>query len=71
MMDFKPDDPAELDQRTADITNVIVFLVWQERYNPNAMWGGIRIKDAVESLARRLGVPVKVMRERVLAVGDD
>ena len=31
--------------------NLVFFLLWAERQDPNQMWGGIQIAEAIDSLA--------------------
>jgi len=37
------------------LLNLLNFLFWMEREHPSAMWGGVRILDALESCRQLLG----------------
>ncbi len=43
--------------------NIVFFLLWAERSNPNMMWGSINISDAIDSLAAVLNVEPHQLRE--------
>ena len=45
--------------------NVVFFLLWMERTNPNQMWGGIELSDAINSLAAIMGCDPKELRELI------
>lgn len=45
--------------------NLVFFLLWAERHDPNQMWGGIRIGDAVDSLAAILEKDPTELRELI------
>lgn len=45
--------------------NLVFFLLWAERDDPKQMWGGIRIADAIDSLAAIAGWDSKQMRELI------
>lgn len=57
------------------VTNIVAFLVWLEKDNPNVMYGARHIRDAVNSMAAIMGVDPVVLRERMLLdepkAGDD
>lgn len=36
---------------TEHLANLVFFLLWAEKHDPNQMWGAIQITDAVDSLA--------------------
>ena len=33
------------------LANLVFFLLWAEKNDPNQMWGGIQIAEAIDSLA--------------------
>lgn len=45
--------------------NVVFFLLWAERQDPNQMWGGIQIRDAVDSMAAIIGKDPEQLRELI------
>lgn len=47
------------------LANLVFFLLWAEQDNPNQMWGGIRIADAIDSLAAIIGRDPKQLRELI------
>lgn len=44
------------------LANLVFFLVWAERSDPNMMWGGIKISEAVESLSIFIGCEPSELR---------
>lgn len=53
-----------IDGRTiATLTDLVVFLMWLQRHDPNAIWGGRRVEEAVTGLSHLSGIPVEKMRE--------
>ena len=44
------------------LANLVFFLVWAERSDPNMMWGGIKISEAVESLSIFIGCEPNELR---------
>lgn len=38
-----------------DLINLLSFLFWYEQEDPGAIWGGIKIGDAIESCRKLLG----------------
>jgi hypothetical protein len=48
-----------------NFANLVFFLLWAERDDPNQMWGGIRIADAIDSLAAIAGWDSTQMRELI------
>jgi hypothetical protein len=47
------------------LANLMFFLLWAERDDPKQMWGGIRIADAIDSLAAIAGWDSKQIRELI------
>lgn len=47
------------------LANLVFFLLWAEQQDPNMMWGGIEISDAVNSLAAILGKDPEQLRELI------
>jgi len=47
------------------LANLVFFLLWAERHDPNQMWGGIEISDAVDSMAAILGKDPEQLRELI------
>ena len=45
--------------------NLVFFLLWAERQDPNQMWGGIQIADAVDSLAAILNKDPNELRKLI------
>ena len=45
--------------------NLVFFLLWAEHDDPNSWYGGIKISDAVESLAAIMHVPVDELRKLI------
>lgn len=45
--------------------NLVFFLLWTEQHDPNQMWGGIQIADAVDSLAAILNKQPEELRELI------
>ena len=44
------------------LANLVFFLLWAERSNPNMMWGGIKVGEAVESLSIIIGCEPEELR---------
>lgn len=63
------------DERIDAIASVAHFLVYAESAQPNMMYGGRKITDALNALCDLTGMPRDVLRERILldtmAPGDD
>jgi hypothetical protein len=57
------------------LTRIASFLVWQEDTHPDTMYGGWKIRDAVNSLAAIMGCDPVELREGLLLkaekAGDD
>jgi hypothetical protein len=47
------------------LANLVFFLLWAEKHDPNQMWGGVQIADAVESLAVILNKQPEELRELI------
>ena len=47
------------------LANLVFFLLWAEKHNPNQMWGGIQVADAVDSLAAILNKDPNELRELI------
>lgn len=45
--------------------NLVFFLLWAERQDPNQMWGGIQIAEAVDSLAAIIDRDPTQLRELI------
>jgi hypothetical protein len=45
--------------------NIVFFLLWAEQHDPNMMWGGIRIRDAIDSLAVVIGCSPQELRKLI------
>lgn len=45
--------------------NLVFFLLWAEQHDPNQMWGGIQIAEAVDSLAAIIDRDPKQLRELI------
>lgn len=41
--------------KTDDLLNLLNFLFWYEQEDPRALWGGVRMGDAMESCRKLLG----------------
>jgi hypothetical protein len=46
-------------------TNIVFFLLWAERQDPNMLFGGIRITEAIDSLAVIMNVDPYQLRELI------
>jgi len=45
--------------------NLVFFLLWAEQQDQNMMWGGVRISDAIDSLAAIIGKDPEQLRELI------
>jgi len=45
--------------------NIVFFLLWAEQHDPNQMWGGIQISDAIDSLAAVINRDPEQLRELI------
>ena len=45
--------------------NIVFFLLWAEQQDPNMMWGGIKVSDAVDSMAAIIDRDPKQLRELI------
>lgn len=45
--------------------NLVFFLLWAEKHDPNQMWGGIYIADTVDSLAAILNKDPNELRKLI------
>ena len=45
--------------------NLVFFLLWAERQDPNMCFGGIRIAEAIDSLAAIIDRDPKQLRELI------
>lgn len=46
-------------------SNLGFFLLWAERDDPNSWYGGIKIADAIDSLAAIMNVPSSELRKLI------
>jgi hypothetical protein len=44
------------------IANLVFFLLWAERSDPNMMWGGVKVSDAIDSLSAIIGCKPEELR---------
>ena len=47
------------------VANIVFFLLWAEQHDPNQMWGGIQISDAIDSLAAIIDRDPEQLRELI------
>jgi hypothetical protein len=46
-------------------SNLVFFLLWAERDDPNSRYGGVKIADAIDSLAAIINVPASELRKLI------
>ena len=44
------------------LANLVFFLLWAERSDPNMMWGGVKVSDAIDSLSAIIGCKPEELR---------
>jgi hypothetical protein len=45
--------------------NLFFFLLWAERDDPNSWYGGVKIADAIDSLAAIMNIPANELRKLI------
>jgi hypothetical protein len=46
-------------------SNLVFFLLWAERDDPNSWYGGVKISAAIDSLAAIMNIPASELRKLI------